>query len=331
MDLVSVVIPAYNSEKLIAVTLASVIAQSYPELEIIVIDDGSADGTARQAEQTLGSFSGSWKVLRQTNKGVASARNTGWRAARGTWIQFLDHDDILAPDKLKLQMATVQDRPGAIAVVYSAWQRVAGEGNRLSPVEEVQTPQVDGMPPESLLLEKNVILLGSALIRREWLETCEGLNEHIPQFEDLDILLRIAGAGGAFRFVPSSKPLMLWRMFPGRPRIGGETARYRVTDVATVFLQLASRTLGDGGIESSGLSSKDRDGFIDYCTKYLRLLYREDRDTFQECLKAVRRLVPGYVPNKPLLLWAMAKCLGYERAEAAAGILRPIKQRLRKT
>jgi glycosyltransferase involved in cell wall biosynthesis len=108
MDLVSVVIPAYNSEKWIKTTLNSVLAQSYPELEIIVVDDGSLDRTAALAEQTLNGFPGSWKILRQENRGKGATRNRGWRAALGSWIQFLDSDDALAPEKIKLQMAVAQ-------------------------------------------------------------------------------------------------------------------------------------------------------------------------------------------------------------------------------
>lgn len=329
MDLVSVVIPAYNSEKLIAVTLESVIAQGYPELEIIVVDDGSADGTAELAEQTLNSFPGSWKVLRRPHKGVSAARNAGWRAARGSWIHFLDSDDVITPDKIELQMAAAQDFAPAIAVVYSSWQRVAGEGSHLSPEDEVQTPQVDGKPPASLLILKNCIPVGTFLIRREWLETSGGLDEQIPHYEDLDLLLRIACAGGQFRFVPSAKPLLLWRMFPGPPRMGGEDARYKARDVATVYLQLIDRSTNNGEIEGCGLSAGDRDALIAGCTFFLRLLYRHDRHTFQECLRAVRRLVPGY-PQKPLSLWLATKCLGYERAVAVAGVVQPIVRRLRR-
>jgi len=331
MDLVSVVIPAYNSEKWIETALNSVLVQSYPELEIIVVDDGSVDETATLAEHALKSFPGSWKVLQQENKGVSAARNRGWRTAKGSWIQFLDSDDALAPDKIKLQMAVAQKSPQEIAVVYSSWQRVAEKEGQLLPVEEVRTPQVDGKPPASLLITKNVIQPGAYLLRRAWLETVQGFDERMYIYEDDDCLVRIATAGGGFRFVPSSGPVLLYRMFPERPRFGDASARYKLKDVAQPWLGMVFRTASNGRIESCGLSPVDRDDLIADCTMFLRLLYRHDRLAFQECLAAVRRFVPGYTPKKPFSLWLTSKCLGYERAEAVAGFIRPIKQLLRKT
>ncbi|MGO9237386.1 MAG: glycosyltransferase family 2 protein [Methylocella sp.] len=332
MDLVSVVIPAYNSEKWIKATLNSVLAQSHRDLEIIVVDDGSVDRTAALAEQALDGFPGAWKILQQPNIGVSAARNSGWRAAHGSWIQFLDSDDLLAPDKIKLQMAVAQKSPQEIAVVYSSWQRVAEKEGQLLPVEEVRTPQLDSKPqPTSLLITKNNIQIGSILVRREWLESSGGFDEQIPIYEDTEVLVRIADTGGGFRFAPTSEPLLLWRMFPEQPRWGDESARYRLKDVAKIWLGLVLRTASNGRIDSCGLATEDREDLIADCTMFLRNLYRHDHATFREFLASVRSFVPGYIPKKPVYLWLMSKCLGYERAEATAGCIRPIKQLLRKT
>jgi glycosyltransferase involved in cell wall biosynthesis len=331
MDLVSVVIPAYNSEKWIKTTLNSVLAQSYPELEIIVVDDGSVDRTAALAEQALNGFPGSWKVFRQENKRVSAARNTGWRAASGSWIHFLDSDDVIVPDALQMMMTVAEISSPETAVVYSGWQRVAGEGDQLLPIEETLTPQLDVKPPPaSLLVTKGNIQTGSFLVRRAWLDATQGFDENWGRFQDTEYLLRIAMAGGGFRLVPSSKPLLLWRMYPDQPRWGDDSARYRVTDITDAWRTLVDRTASNGRIESCGLSAEDREALIAECTMFLRVLYRHDRSAFHGFLAWVRRLVPGYAPSRPFSLWLTAKCLGYERAEAVAEILRPIKQRLRK-
>jgi hypothetical protein len=119
-------------------------------------------------------------------------------------------------------------------------------------------------------------------------------------------------------------------MYPDQPRWGDDSARYRVTDITDAWRTLVDRTASNGRIESCGLSAEDREALIAECTMFLRVLYRHDRSAFHGFLAWVRRLVPGYAPSRPFSLWLTAKCLGYERAEAVAEILRPIKQRLRK-
>jgi glycosyltransferase involved in cell wall biosynthesis len=104
--LVSVVIPAYNAEKYLEETLASVRAQTFSDYEILVVDDGSTDRTVQ-----IASDFGGVKLLLQQNRGSAAARNTGIRAARGAYVAFLDADDIWLPSKLEKQVAHLQAHP----------------------------------------------------------------------------------------------------------------------------------------------------------------------------------------------------------------------------
>src|SRR5271157_5929055 len=102
--LVSVVIPAHNAEDWIVETIQSVLAQTYRDLEIILVDDGSIDGTAEVADAMLQTGRFPYRILRRSNEGVSAARNHGWKAARGSWIQFLDADDLLDSKKIELQI-----------------------------------------------------------------------------------------------------------------------------------------------------------------------------------------------------------------------------------
>jgi hypothetical protein len=120
-------------------------------------------------------------------------------------------------------------------------------------------------------------------------------------------------------------------MYPERPRWGDASARYKVKDVTDAWRALVVRAASNGQIDNCGLSGEDREALIAECTMFLRVLYRLDRSAFHDFLAWVRRLVPGYLPQRPLSLWLTARCLGYERAEALAEIIRPIKQLLRKT
>src|ERR1700722_15856506 len=97
--LVSVVIPAYNAEKWVSEAVKSVLTQTYKNLEIILVDDGSTDRTVELADSALKQGGRPYRILQQPNRGAAAARNLGWRAAKGTWIQFLDADDLLESQK----------------------------------------------------------------------------------------------------------------------------------------------------------------------------------------------------------------------------------------
>ncbi len=134
-DLVSVVIPCFNAERYIAAAIRSVQDQHWSDLEIVVVDDGSTDGSA---ELVATSFPGV-RLIRQANQGVAAARNRGVREARGNWIAFLDADDLWLPGKLAAQSEVMSSDPKA-RVVYAAWKVWAGE-----------TPYPDVADLESLL------------------------------------------------------------------------------------------------------------------------------------------------------------------------------------
>jgi len=110
--LVSIIIPVYNSERYVAETIASAIDQTWPNKEIILVDDGSIDNSL----SVIRSFeSANVKVFHQENKGASSARNQGLSEAQGDYIQFLDADDLLKKDKIELQLKAILNHPGTMA------------------------------------------------------------------------------------------------------------------------------------------------------------------------------------------------------------------------
>ena len=116
--LVSILIPAYNSERWIGETLRSALAQTWPRCEVIVVDDGSRDRTAEVARSfaSLGV-----KVATQANQGASAARNHAFAISQGDYIQWLDADDLLAPDKISKQMEIVEKGAGPRTLLSSAW------------------------------------------------------------------------------------------------------------------------------------------------------------------------------------------------------------------
>jgi len=119
MPLVSIIIPCHNAERWLAATLESALAQTWPDREIILVDDGSTDGSLALARTFE---SRGVKVVAQANAGAAAARNTGLQLARGDYLQFLDADDLLAPDKLGPQVRLLQAR-GNDCIAACAWGR----------------------------------------------------------------------------------------------------------------------------------------------------------------------------------------------------------------
>ena len=116
--LVSVIIPCFNAGRWIEETIVSVRSQTWRPIEIVCVDDGSTDDTAARLERLRGD---DMTIVRQANRGQTAALNAGLARARGAFVQFLDADDLLGPEKISAQMARLLDNPGAISA--SAWAR----------------------------------------------------------------------------------------------------------------------------------------------------------------------------------------------------------------
>ncbi|MGZ8216662.1 glycosyltransferase family 2 protein [Methylomagnum sp.] len=121
--LISVIIPSYNRADYIVEAVQSAFAQTYPALELIVIDDGSTDATA----QVLAPFVGRLTYVRQENQGIGAARNHGVARSSGEFVAFLDSDDLWLPDKLQWQMAAFRNAPETDAVYGHAEQFISPE------------------------------------------------------------------------------------------------------------------------------------------------------------------------------------------------------------
>jgi glycosyltransferase involved in cell wall biosynthesis len=123
--LVSILIPAFNASRWIRATVESALAQTWPNTEIIVVDDGSDDDTAGIV-RGMGAMS--VRVIRQAHAGSSAAHNHAFRACTGDFIQRIDADDLISPDKISMQMARLIEHPGAVAV--GEWARFVTDPNR---------------------------------------------------------------------------------------------------------------------------------------------------------------------------------------------------------
>ena len=182
-DTCSVIIPCYNASPFIGEAIQSVLNQTVPVSEIIVVDDGCSDDSARIAE----GFGAPVRVIRQKNTGVAKARNAGFVQSKGTWIAFLDADDLWLPDKLEKQFAkTKQD----YLFVYCDAENF-GECDKLSSCRMAYTTLYEGQVFEHLLVG-NFISTSGVLVHREVLKRTELFSDRFVYAEDWAMWLRIA-------------------------------------------------------------------------------------------------------------------------------------------
>jgi GT2 family glycosyltransferase len=179
---VSVVIPTYNRCDLVVRALASVAGQSRPVDQVIVVDDGSTDGTAEKIEAEFQGI----EVHTQENRGVSSARNRGIRAARGEWIAFLDSDDEWHPAKLERQLDVLATSRYRVCHCEEIWIR---GGRRVNPGQRHAKP--DGWIYRSCL-PLCAISPSAVIIHRTVFETIGLFDESLPVCEDYDLWLRIS-------------------------------------------------------------------------------------------------------------------------------------------
>jgi glycosyltransferase involved in cell wall biosynthesis len=183
---ISVIIPTYNYDRFLREAIDSVLAQTYPAQEIIVVDDGSTDDTPR----ILAEYGDRIRVIRQDNLGVSAARNTGIAAARGEWVAFLDSDDVWRPRKLECDVARIAADPD-LGMVHCGAEQFDNTGKTLF----VFLGGLEGwVAPDLLRLDREVIAApGSGLtVRKTAAEEAGGYDTRIECAEDWDFCYRIA-------------------------------------------------------------------------------------------------------------------------------------------
>jgi glycosyltransferase involved in cell wall biosynthesis len=312
---VTVVIPAFKSAQWIEKTLESVLAQTYPHerMDILVIDDASPDDGANIAREVLKDASIKSQVItRERNSGVAVVRNFGWRTATGEWVQFLDQDDLLMPHKLELQVARAVSAPSDVAVVYSNWQQLSMRDGHWQPVGDINEPAVDDDPVVRILEDFSFGYVGPTIIRRSFLPLMGGFLEEPNLGEDIDLMLRIAMAGGRFCKAPSTGPAFLYREAP----LSLSHTYLRNVEAMRNLLSTFRRAEEHLRKQSpeGGLAEDARQALI---RRYSRWpdFYREfDPESFRTLMQWLEQLGTSQPTNLGPKMRMMSKIIGYENA-----------------
>ena len=207
--MISIIMPAYQAEKTVADSIRSVLAQSFQDWELIVIDDCSADNTCRLVEELKKSLPRETGekirlIKKQKNTGVSESRNLGAEMAQGDWIAFLDSDDLWATDKLEKQMQLLSRHPDA-GILFTGSAFIRGNGERSSYVLQV---------PEEItyrrLLRQNLISCSSVVMRRELF--LRHRMQHDELHEDFLLWLKLLKEG--VKAYGVNEPLLIYRLSP---------------------------------------------------------------------------------------------------------------------
>jgi glycosyltransferase involved in cell wall biosynthesis len=312
--LVSILIPAYNAEGSIAETLRSAIAQSWRRKEIIVVDDGSSDQTLAIARQFE---SAGVQVVTQKNQGATFARNKAFALSQGDYIQWLDADDLLAPDKIALQMQTMEQGQSRKTLLSSAWGLFMYRPYRAQ--FHATALWCDLSPAEWLRRKMGLNLYmqtATWLVSRELTEAAGPWDTRLLGDDDGEYFCRVLLASEGVRFVPEAR--VYYRgpgiAFGGLSHIGQSGRRI---EAHWLSMQLHIKYL---------LSLEDSDRVRAACLRYLQnsliYFYPERSEIVQQVRNTAKEL--GGDMECPRLSWKyswMKTIFGWRRAKYGQQVL----------
>jgi glycosyltransferase involved in cell wall biosynthesis len=237
---VSVILPTYNRANLVGNAIESILQQTYKNIEIIVVDDGSTDETPN----ALSRFGAQIKVTYQKNAGPSAARNRGIAEAKGEIVAFLDSDDQWLPTKIERQVAVLQRADSSVpCCVCNAELRFAGRPSRTSFRNACLDPaQQEGLWTNTteVLTDRYLFFNQVAAVRRSALEQVGGFNESLRFLEDYDLALRLSLLG-PFAFI--KEPLVIWNE-GSEGSLSAEAAR-KMAGLRKIELKIRENVLKD--------------------------------------------------------------------------------------
>lgn len=227
---VSVIIPAYNAMTYLPDAIESVFRQTFDDFELIIVNDGSTDGTEQYISQLADS---SIRLISQENSGKSQARNKGIAEAQAEYLAFLDADDLWEPTKLDKQVSCL-DRHPEVGLVYT-WTAMADQEGK--PTGQVVAFHAEGHVWKELI-QKNIVACGSTpLVRRDCFKAIGLFSIDLPHCEDWDMWLRIATH---YPIAVVKEPLVRYRQYSENSSINYQSIHKYGTLVLERAFQLAT-------------------------------------------------------------------------------------------
>lgn len=300
---VSILIPCRNAERYLAATIESALAQTQPAFEVLVVDDGSTDGSAVVAS----GFGARVTVVASPGRGVSAARNHATHLARGEFIQYLDADDLLEPHALASRVDTLQRTGADIAI--SGWQRMVerdgtwGDGA----VEEGRWPETT--EPADLVVFKGFWAPAAALLyRRSLCDRIGGWRETLPVIQDARYLLDAVRVGGRVTHVPGVGAR--YRQHAGNSVSTSGAAAFW-WDVLRNAREVEALWRADGCLDAS-----HRAALAEAYALCARTGFTHDRELFEAGRAELNRFAEVALPRLLRAAGALTRLLGYARARA---------------
>ena len=314
--LVSILIPAYNTDEFIADAIRSAIAQTWQRKEIIVVDDGSTDRTAEVARKFA---SKNVTFVCKQNEGAAATRNHAYELSQGDYIQWLDADDLLAPEKIELQLAALREGDDKWTLLSSSWGqfRYRTEGARFVPTSLWQ----DLTPVEWILrkMGRHVSMQTATwLTSRELAEAAGRWDTRLHVDDDGEYFCRTLLLSKGTRFVPEAR---VYYRDTSSNRVSHVGASYKKKDALLLSMKLHIRYLR---------SLEESDRVDKACLNYLQNFYVEfypERPDLMAELEALAREAGGQL-EEPHLRWKFAwmkPMVGFKGAKQAQMALPQLK------
>jgi glycosyltransferase involved in cell wall biosynthesis len=322
---ISVIVPAFNAEPWIKETLRSVLDQTIDpaSYEIIVVDNGSEDHTLELAATALRRVSTRVTLSSEPKRGPTHARNHGLRLARGSWIQFIDADDLLHRDKLVRQLSFAQTCSADVGLIYSAWQSLDQRMQMGWMKGSSIVPDLDHTATitlvRTLISDAGFIPTGSQLFRRSALANVEGYKT-VGLIEDVDLYLRLAMAGWSFAHCVSPEPLFSYR----RHRSGSLSTSSAVAFADAVVRNAA---LVESWAHAHHILDQPLSSRLTACYfQAARMFAGRDWARFDAVVERIENLTDKVIPPGPRALIVLSKLIGYKTAERVALSWRRFKQ-----
>jgi glycosyltransferase involved in cell wall biosynthesis len=294
MPRVSIIIPVHNGATTIRETIESALGQTFTDFELIVIDDGSSDSTLAILHEF---HDPRVKVVAGAKSGLSSSRNRGLALAGGELIAFLDADDLWLPDKLKAQVAALDEHPDAgLAYVWTDY--IDAAGRFMHPGQHACRA---GWVLEPLLVGNFIETGSNPVVRRAAIDQCGSFDESLTAAEDWDLWLRVAMR---YRFIAVPQALVLYRVHPSSMSSSDVLRQERTC------LQVINRTFREASVPQNLLRQS-------LANLYTYLTYRALTPPFSRKSSGVAlrfwctaiRYRPSLLVHSPLTIITLAKIL----------------------